>query len=141
MLSWISHKSHRPVKSIEAAKILVVPYEIDEGMILKRLFRAILGLRINFVVALDSRELSTSLLTQYNSIDKSIRADVNCICYKSDVINCNERISFPENGNLADPGTKTDSPLTQAPLSTLSHGRISVDLSAHESRRSGRSFG
>lgn len=32
-------------------------------------------------VFLDSKELYTSLYTKINSVDMSIRADVNCICY------------------------------------------------------------
>lgn len=48
--------------------------------------------------------------TRSNSIDGSICADINVILVKYKVRNLDERCWGPGTVNLADPGTKTDSP-------------------------------
>lgn len=86
----MGHKFHRPVKSIRAAEILAASDAIEDGEVLKRLLCTILGSLINFSVALYSRDLFTLHSTQLNSINKSIRGDVNCIRYELEVMNVNE---------------------------------------------------
>lgn len=135
-LSWSSHKSKRPVKSVGAAEILAASEAIDEEKMLKMAMSLLLFNNIPLLVALDSRDLFTSLSTQRNSVDKSIRADVNVIRYEFETQHVDEIIWIPDRVNLTDPGTKTDSPLTQSLLQTMSNGKIAIDLTEHESRRS-----
>lgn len=140
-MSWMSHKSKRPVKSIGAAEVLAAAEAIDEGKTLKSAMSILLRMPIRLLIALDSRDLFTSLSTQRNSIDKSIRADVNVIRYEYETINADEIIWIPGRVNLSDPGTKTDSPLAQALQLTMSSGKLSLDLSESESRCADRPLG
>lgn len=91
---------------------------------------------ILLLVALDSRDLFTSFLTQRISDDKSIRVDVNVIWYEFETHHVDEIVWILGQVNLTDPGTKTDSPLTQSLLQTMSNEKNAIDLSKHESRRS-----
>lgn len=65
----MSHKSKRPVKSTEAAEILAAAESIDEGQILKQALPVVLHLELQLLIAVDSRDLITSLSTQRNFID------------------------------------------------------------------------
>lgn len=125
-----------PVRSIGTAEILAASETIDEGKVLKQSLPPLLSVSINLIDALDSRDVFTILSTQRNSIDKSIRADVNCIHYDFEVKNVNEIIWIPGKATLTDPGTKTDSPLAHTRSQPLSHCLILIDLSGLESRRS-----
>ena len=69
---------------------------------------------MELIVVLDSKDLYTSLSTQRKSIDRSVRADVNYIRYQFEISNANRICWIPGRLNLADPGTKPDSPLIQA---------------------------
>ena len=66
---------------------------------------------MDLIVVLDSKDLYTSLSTQRKSIDRSVRADVNYIRYQFEISNANRICWIPGRLNLADPGTKPDSPL------------------------------
>ena len=141
VLSWMSHKSKRPTKSIGAAEILAASEAIDEGKTLKRALSTLLRITVPLIVAVDSKDLYTSLSTRRNSIDKSIRADVNVIRFEYEVGNVDIMCWLPGSVNPADPGTKTDSPLTQALQLLMHSGTIPHDLSRHETRRFDRSLG
>ena len=141
VLSWSSHKSKRPVKSVGAAEILAASEAIDEGKVLKQALSTLLGIPLRLIIALDSLDLFTALSTQKNSIDKSIRADVNVIRYEYETQHADDMIWIPGRVNLTDPGTKTDSPLTQAMIQTMACGKLSIDLSEAEARSSDRSLG
>ena len=78
-VSWMSHKSRRPVKSIAAAEILAVGEGIDEGKMIKYALSDILGIEIKLIAVTDSKDLFNSLYTQRNATDRSVRADVNVI--------------------------------------------------------------
>lgn len=141
VLSWMSHKSKRPVKSVGAAEILAASESMDEGKILKKTMTKVLQVPLRLIVALDSRDLFTSLSTQRNSIDKSIRADINVIRYEYEIRNADDIIWIPAKVILTDPGTKPDSPLTQNMIQTMSCGRIAIDLTAHETRSADQPLG
>ena len=81
-ISWPSHKSRRPVKSIGAAEILPVGEAIDEGKVLKSAISVHIGQKLQLVVITDSKYLFNSLATQIISIDKSFRADLNVIRFE-----------------------------------------------------------
>ena len=81
-LSWISHKSKRPVKSVPAAEILAASEGIDKGKSIAAAYSEIMDMNIKVRLFVDSKDLSTSLSTQTNSIDRSIRGDVGCIRFE-----------------------------------------------------------
>lgn len=114
ILSWSSHKNLRPERSISAAEILAAGEAIDEGKMLARTVSSIYNTRIPLVISLDSRDLCTSLSTQRNSVDKSIRCDVNVICHEFDRRNVAKFVGIAGDQKLADPGTKSDSSLMDA---------------------------
>lgn len=66
---------------------------------------------MDLLVLLDSKDLFTSLPTKRNSIDKSIYADVNITRLEFECGKVNESFWIPGSVNLADPGTKANSPL------------------------------
>ena len=75
-VSWISHKSKRPVRSTAAAEILAVGEAIDEGKVVKATLSELLGISLKLMVLTDSKDLYNSLSTQQNATDRSVRADV-----------------------------------------------------------------
>ena len=132
-LSWSSRKSKRPVKSIGSAEVLAVGEAIDEGKILKSVVSTIIGVNVKLLVATDSKDLFNSLSTQRNSIDKSIRADVNLIRFEYETHSVNTVVWIPGKTNRADPGTKRDSPLTDVLLLMLYTGIIPIDFTGSQS--------
>lgn len=52
----------------------------------------LLDIWLRLLVAMDSRDLFTSLSTRRNYVHKSIRADGNCISYKSETGNAGDVI-------------------------------------------------
>lgn len=86
------------------------------------------------IVAVDSKYLHKSLSTQFNSIDKSIRADSNCIRHELEVVNVDDMDWLPGKVNLADTGTKYYSPLYDASQILMQSEKIQIDLSRHELR-------
>lgn len=141
-ISWISHKSKRPVKSVPAAEILAASEGIDEGKSVAAAYSEIMDMDIRVRLCVDSKDLFTSLSTQKNSIDSSIRGDVGCIRFEFRTGTV-EKISWiPGKVNLADPLTKKDSVLTEPLQLTLFTGRLSLYLdTVAETKSAGSSFG
>lgn len=141
-ISWISHKAKRPVKSVPAAEILAAGEGIDEGKVIAGAYSELLNMDIRVRLCVDSKDLFTSLSTQRNSIDRSIRGDVGCIRYEFQT-HAVEKISWiPGKTNLADPLTKKDSSLTDTLQLTLFSGRLCIDFdSVSETKSSERNFG
>ena len=140
-ISWMSHKSKRPVRSIAAAEILAASAAIDEGKILKSTFSLLMATPIQLVIIVDSKDLYTSLSTHRNSIDKSVRADVNVIRFEYEMGNVDQICWLPGSLDFADPATKTDSLLCQSLQLLMHSGKIPLDLSRQKSRRNDRSTG
>ena len=95
---------------------------------LKRTLSLLLGLFVELIVILDSKDLYTSLSTQRQSINRSVRADVNFIRYEFEVGNADRICWVPGRLNLADPGTKLDSPLTQSLQLLMFSGKLPFDF-------------
>lgn len=136
-ISWASHKSKRPVRSIAAGEILAAGEGIDEGVMLKRAYSLLLGIKAELIVVLDSKDLYTSLSTQRQSIDRSVCADVNYIRYQFEIGNADRICWIPGRLNLADPGTKPDSPLIHALQLLMFSGQLPFgfpDLEATNSK-------
>lgn len=137
----MSHKAKRPVRSTAAAEILAAGEAIDEGKMIAHTVSLLFGIKVELIIILDSKDLFTSLSTQKNSIDKSVRADVSVIRFEFECGNVSTFKWIPGKNNLADPGTKPDSPLTESLCITLAEGRLSVDFNDAESRRYDRPLG
>lgn len=140
-LTWASHKSKRPVRSIGSAEIIAVSEAIDEGKVIKNASSQLLGIDVPLIVATDSKDLYSSLSTQRNSIDKSIRADVNVIRFEFETMAVNTMVWIPGKCNPADPGTKRDSPLAEVLQLMLFTGKIPLSFEEIESTSSNRSLG
>ena len=140
-LSWISHKSKRPVKSVGAAEILAAGEAIDEGKLLKFAVSTLLPFTIDFMLVVDSRDLYNTLSTCRNSADRSIRADVSVIRYEFESENVSRIMWVPGKVNLADACTKQNSPLTESLQFLLCSGKIPSDLPDSDIRSSKMSTG
>ena len=80
-ISWLSHKSKRPVKSVPAAEILASAEAIDEGKSIAHAYSELLGVEVKVHLCVDSKDLFTSLSSQRNYIDRSIRGDAASILF------------------------------------------------------------
>lgn len=72
------------------------------------------GLILDLLIVLDSMDLNSSISTQSQSVDSSVRADVNYIPYQFEFGNASRIFWVQGRLNLADPGTKPDTSLTCA---------------------------
>ena len=61
IVSWLSHKSRRPVKSVPAAEILASSEGIDEGKMISGVYTEIFNFKAPLQLFLDSKDLFTSL--------------------------------------------------------------------------------
>ena len=133
-ISWISHKSKRPVRSTPAAEILAAGEGVDEGKVISCALTEIISIQINTNLIVDSKDLYTSMSTQRNSIDRSIRGDVSTIRFECLTGNINRISWIPGKINLADPLTKKDSALTDTLQLCLHTGKINVCLNEMETK-------
>ena len=141
IISWQSHKSRRPVKSSAAAETLAAAEAIDEGKTLKSTLTSVLQIDVPFYLVVDTKDLYTSLSTKKNSIDKSIRADVNVIRYEFETQNVNKIFWIPGSTNISDPGTKPKSSLSELLKITMATGILQIDLEKQESKSSNLPLG
>ena len=140
-LSWQSHRSRRPAKSTPVAEILACSEAIDEGKTIKYTLRQIIELDLPLYIVVDTKDLFTTLSTRQNSIDKAIRPDVNSIRFEFETQNVDEIIWVPGAVNLADPGTKPNSALSDSLKTTLLTGKLQLDFCKAEHKSYGRSLG
>lgn len=141
ILSWSSHKAKSPVKPIGGAEILAVVEDFEEGKELTQSMSTVLNTKINLIFAVDSKDLFNSLSMQRNSIDKSIRSDVNGIRYEIERKNIDKIIWIPGKKNLSDTGTKENSPLCDALQIALYDGKFPFDFSNLETASSDKLSG
>lgn len=87
------------------------------------------------------RICSSPPTTQRNSIHRSIRADVSIILFEFEVRNVNVFVWIPGANNLADPGTKQDSSITDGLQPTLSQDMLPLDFIKQESKQPDRPLG
>lgn len=105
----------------------------------KRALSTSKGIAAPFSALDDSKSLYPFLSTQYHSVDKSIRADLDCIQFecKVDCVSMTQRL--PGSVSLEDPGTKDDIHLCQE-MDVLIHTReIKIAMTKHESGQFSRS--
>lgn len=121
-----------PIRSIGASEILAACKAIRDGKILSHTMSKVLGVHITLNSIVDNKALLNSLSTGRNSIDKSIRVDVNCIRIAFERFNVDRIIWVPGKLNLDDPGTKLNSPLTTPLQLTMVYGRLANIFEAAE---------
>lgn len=73
-LSWVSHKSRMPARTIAATEFLAASEAIDEGKTLEAALSTFLNIAVKLIIIVDSTDLHTSLCALWNSIDRSIIA-------------------------------------------------------------------
>ena len=127
-ISWISHKSKRPVKSVPAAEILAAAEGIDEGKMISGAYSEIFNMEVDLKIFVDSKDLFTSLSTQRLSIDRSIRGDVGSIRFEFQTGAVQSVSWIPGKINMADVLTKKDSALTDMLTLCLYTGKIPIDF-------------
>lgn len=91
----------------------------------------LLNMEMNLVLLLDSKDLFENLSTCRNSTDRSIRADDSVILYEFETHHVNRIIWIPGKVNLADPATKTNSPLANALQLSMFSGELSLVMNEH----------
>lgn len=91
-------------------------------------------------IAVDNKDLFTSLSTQCTSIEKSIRPDVNVIRYELEHCNVSRFLWISGQENMADPDTKADSPLIDPLQLLLNYGRLPLYFPLPEISDAGRSL-
>lgn len=88
------------------AEILDYSEPIDQGKTIKHALFEIPIINIPLHVIVDSKDRYTSLSTRQNSVDKSIRSDVNSIQFEFETYIVNEIIWIGGRHNLTDSSTK-----------------------------------
>lgn len=130
-LEWPSHKSRQLIRAKPAAVILAATEAIESLVPLCQIIQLALGHSFDLWLLVDSKDLYNSLTTQRNSVDKSVRGNVNCIRFVFKT-----KLGFmgwiSGSCNPADIGTKQNSSLTDAVTLMLATGCIPVDLSSAE---------
>lgn len=108
---------------------------------LERTLSAIYNAFMPLIVALESLELFTSLSTQRNSVDKSIRCKFNVIRHEFELGLLDEITWIPSMSNLANPGTNCDIFLIDALRLITETGKLPFCFRSTETRFSHRSLG
>lgn len=86
----------------------------------------------SLVLAFDSCNFITSLSPKLNSVEKSIRVDVNVIGHEFERRRVCKIIWVSGKVNLSDPATKIDSPLVDVLCLTLQDGSLPFSFPALE---------
>lgn len=97
-------------------------------MVLKRTIAKLLQNDVELIRITDSKDLFSTLSTERNSIDKSIRADVNVIGFEFETKAVDKIICIPGRLNLADPCPKRDSSLSDMLQLLLFTGKLPIDF-------------
>ena len=124
MLTWGSHKSHRPVKSAASAETFAAAQAIDEGKVLKIAMEDIWNISVQFILVVDSKDLFDSMTSCRNATDRAIRGDISVIRFEFETRAVNKVLWIPGSCNLSDPLTKINSPLTEPLHVLMDSGKI-----------------
>lgn len=77
LLSLSSHRSCLSANYTPTAEILAASEAVDEVVMLKKVFRDIFRSEVSSYVIVGSKDLYHSLSSKRNTVDKSVRPDVN----------------------------------------------------------------
>lgn len=140
-LSWISHKSKRPVKSVGATEILADGDAIDEWKMLQLALSTLLPVEFDFMLVVDSRDLFILLSTCSHATDSSIRADLNVTRYECESRNVPSIMWVPCKVNSANLCTKPNSPQTDSVQLLLASFKLALGFSDSDVRSCNRFTG
>lgn len=126
-VTWKLHKSARPVRSVGAAEILEYGEAIVEGKIMEGTMSTLLGAEVQVIVALYLKDMFDSISTQRGSIHKIIRPDVAVIRCKFKFDAVRMFVWIPKKENLANNGSKDNSPLVDALRLMLATGQLPLE--------------
>lgn len=84
----------------------------------------LLNIEVDLMISVDSKNFYTSLSTHRNSIDQSLRAEVNCIIFEFEIHSISRMFWMAGQQNRVDPLSKTESPLSVANYSSGNSIRI-----------------
>lgn len=110
-LSCMSDNLCRHTKATGDAELLAACEAIDEGKVLQAMFEVLVYITIKLNIVVDSKDLSTSLSTQSNSVNGYIRADINFKRLDIRTKKICRKVWIPGKTILAASGMKTDNPL------------------------------
>lgn len=141
-ITWLSHKSRRPIKSVPAAEILAASEAIDEAKAIAGVYSELFNMNIKVRLCVDSKDLFTSLSTQRLSVDRSIRGDVGVIRYEFQTGVVDRITWIPGKVNIADVLTKKDSALSETFILALASGYLPLEFkSQSESKYTEKNLG
>lgn len=140
-LTWTSHLSKRPTKSIASAELLAAGAAIDQSKQIAQAYKILLNIDVHLCVVVDSKDLFSSLSTCRTPEDKSILADVALLRYHFETHQLNRVIWIPGSANPADPLTKRDSPLADTLQIMMFDGTLPLQFDKTDSRTSNASLG
>ena len=81
-LSWSSHKSQRPMKSVSPAENLAAGEAIDEWKLLVKAVEELLGTEVGLSMVAYFKDLFSTLSTRRLASDRSIRSDISSIRFE-----------------------------------------------------------
>lgn len=96
---------------------------------------------IDMTIVVDSKDLYTTLITQSQSIDRSIHGDIGVVRFEFEVQNVSKIVWIAGKLSLANVGTEFDSHLNDVMAQLLSTGKISCRLDSSEACQSNHSLG
>lgn len=133
-LECSSQKLQRPIRSVGAAETLACEETIDGGKVLARSVGFCLGIDVELTVVLDSKDLFDCLYKQRSNFDMFIRAGLRAIRHEIEMSSVRRFIWILSRENLAEPGSKSNSPLADALRLLMTTARLPLSFSAAASR-------
>lgn len=141
VVSWTSHKAKRSVKSTGILENLVASESIDTSNLICVAYRKLYDIDSNLFIALDWKDLYTSLTITQQSIRWWTRENLSVIRYKCGTCCINKVVWIPGKPNFANCVTKLDSQLTSAINPMLQTARLPFDFDNAESCPSEKPLG
>lgn len=128
LLSWMSHRCERPVKTVPGAKTSVFWKAVDKAKGIPHVVPDILLTSIKAYPCADTKDLSVSIFTQRNSAHRSTTGYFDCLKVKLQSENVEAIAWKPCTVDQADVFTKHFSPLAEVFQLTLYTKRLNILL-------------
>lgn len=81
LLFWPSQRCKRPAKSTRSLGTLAAGEGVDELVMIKKVLSTILKTEVVPMKIVDSKDLHHALSSKRSIVDKSVRPDLNAICF------------------------------------------------------------
>ena len=111
-----------------SAQTLAAGEAIDEGKIVVQAVEELLRTEVKLCIVVDSKDLLTTLPTCRFATERSIRDDVSSTRFELATKNVSSMVRVAGKTNLADPGTKPDSNLTQTQQILFESGCLPINF-------------